>query len=294
VSVKARLQDVIDYIDTHLKDAISIAALAEVAGYSPWHLYHVFMGCTGRPVMEYVRLRRLHSAVDELAQGRKLLDIAVDYGFETQAGFYKAFQRHFGCSPTRYRIHKQRPIKYQISLVRLDVARGGADMKDRVIIRTVRQEDADDLWENVYSANTPNEVKDRVASYVQAHADGKAIPLVAEVDGHVVATTYVTLKEPDHPAGHICTLFDVVVNPAFQRMGIARRLIEECKTRAAEQGKRMMCVSARGGRMAETVYRKLGFIEYGRLPNGIMDTWRTKTPSTSDEVLFYMPLTERA
>ena len=90
---------------------------------------------------------------------------------------------------------------------------------------------------------------------------------------------------------HLCTLFDVVVNPGFQRMGIARRLLDECKTRAAAKGVSLMIVSTRGGTTAETVFRKLGFIEYGRLPNGIIEPWGEKR--AYDEVLFYLPLTER-
>jgi len=51
--------------------------------------------------------------------------------------------------------------------------------------------------------------------------------------------------------------------------------------------------STRGGTTAETVYRKLGFIEYGRLPNGIVEEppfWEKRY--AYDEVLFYLPLNE--
>jgi len=309
VGVSAEIQRVIDYIDAHLLEEISISTLADIAGFSPWHLCHVFRGCIGVPLMEYLRLRRLHSAVDELAHGRRLYDIALDYGFETQAGFYKAFQRHLGCSPTRYRNHIRRPIAPAL----LDVANGGENMQDRVAIRIVQETDAEDLWENIFSQNTLAEVKWRVtSSYLQEYAAGVGVPLVAEVDGHVVGNIYMTFIE--HPLrAHICELWDLVVNPGFQRMGIARRLLEECKTLAvnvgktksvasvrgatteecktiaANTGKSMMLTSARGGTTAETVYRKLGFIEYGRLPNGLIEPWGEQC--AFDEVLFYMPLT---
>jgi AraC-like DNA-binding protein/predicted N-acetyltransferase YhbS len=268
-------------------------ALADIAGYSPWHLYHLFVAYTGRPLMEYVRLRRLRSAVDELAQGRKLYDIALDYGFETQAGFYKAFQRHFGCSPARYRAHKVKGVTREVEAILLDIAKGAEDMKERIAVRIVQEEDVDDLWENIYSRNTPNEVKDRVASSLQAYAAEKAVPLVAEVDGHVIGTMHLVFE--DHPLrAHICKLCDVVVNPGFRRMGIARRLLEECKTRAVEKGKTMIIVSTRGRSTAETVYPKLGFAEYGRLPNGLVERppfWENQC--AYDEVSFYMPLTEQ-
>ena len=162
-------------------------------------------------------------------------------------------------------------------------------MQDRLVIRVVQEADAGDLWENIYSQNTPNEVKDRIASYLQAYAEEKAVPLVAEVEGHVIGVNYMTFDEHALRA-HICTLWDVVVNPAFHRMGIARRLIEECKTRAVEKGKCMICTSCRGGTTAETVYGKLGFTECGRLPNGLIEPWGEH--DAYDEVFLYMQLSE--
>jgi AraC family transcriptional regulator len=52
--------------------------------------------------MEYVGNRRLAYAASELNSGRKILGIAVDYGFETHSGFSKAFRRYFGCPPEIY------------------------------------------------------------------------------------------------------------------------------------------------------------------------------------------------
>lgn len=52
--------------------------------------------------MEYVRRRKLSLAAIELFNGRKIIDIALDYGFETQSGFTKAFRKEFGYSPTQY------------------------------------------------------------------------------------------------------------------------------------------------------------------------------------------------
>jgi len=288
----AELQGVIEYIDANLKEEISIAALADMAGYSPWHFYRVFGESTGKPVMEYIRTQRLRAALDELTQGRKMCDIAVDYGFATQAGFCKAFQRQFGCSPTEYKEHEMRNIKREFPAELVAAAEGtkeGGNMSEKLIIRLFREDDADDLWENIYSRNTPKEVKQRIASYLKAYAEGKAVPLAAEVDGHVIGTTYMKFNE--HPCeAHIGTLFDIVVSPLFWRMGIARGLVEECKARAIECGKTMLCVSARGGTTAETVYGKLGFIEYGRLPGGFIESWGEH--DVYDDVLFYMPLTD--
>ena len=160
-------------------------------------------------------------------------------------------------------------------------------LQDKLTVRLIQGSDAEELRENIYSQNSLEEVRERVASFLQAYADEEAVPLVAEVDGHVVGVIHIAFNA--HPLkAHTCTLSDVVVNPEFQRKGIARRLFEESKRLASMKGKSMMLVSCRGGPPAETVYRRLGFIEYGRLPNGIVEPWGEN--KAFDEVLFYLVL----
>ena len=284
------LQQVIAYIDAHLQDDFTIVALADMAGYSPWHFYRLFMEGTGTTVMTYIRARRLERAVEEMGQGRKLFDIAMDYGFETQAGFYKAFQRHFGCAPSRYRAHKLRAIHPQFDPAMVTLANMGGSIQERVIIRIFQESDVEGLWENIYSRNTPNEVKERIARYLRAYSAGQAVPLVATVDGHIIGTTYMTFDE--HPMqAHICILYDLVVYPLFQRMGIARRLIAECQTRAGEHRKSLLTLSARGGSIRETAYRKLGFREYECLPHGLIERLPFfEHEHTNDWVKLFLPL----
>ena len=59
---------------------------------------------------------------------------------------------------------------------------------NEVIIRLVRQDDAAQLRENIYSANTLAEVEERVTSKIEAYDRRTRVHLVAEVGGAVVAT----------------------------------------------------------------------------------------------------------
>jgi len=68
--------------------------------------------------MEYIRRKKLYSAANEFYTGRKLFDIALDYGYETPAGFYKAFQSVFGCSPQEYKNKLRSDIKMNIENVK--------------------------------------------------------------------------------------------------------------------------------------------------------------------------------
>lgn len=50
--------------------------------------------------MEYVKRRRLIKASEEIAEGGKIIDAAVKYGYETSGGFAKAFRNEYGFSPS--------------------------------------------------------------------------------------------------------------------------------------------------------------------------------------------------
>ncbi len=96
------IEKCIDFIEEHIKEDITIEEIASHSGYSLYHFCRVFSLCTGMSVMEYIRGRRLSLAATELFKGRKIIDIALDYGFETHSGFSKAFRKAFGYSPSKY------------------------------------------------------------------------------------------------------------------------------------------------------------------------------------------------
>ena len=137
MNYRACIQASLDYIEDHLKDDLTAETLARIAGFSPYHYYRVFQAYVGKPVMEYIRCRRLAYAVVELAQGRRILDIALDYGFETHNGFSKAFRKVYGCSPERYRLHGsgQVPVKVDLSLFAQYQLRGAIVMEPQIVTK---------------------------------------------------------------------------------------------------------------------------------------------------------------
>lgn len=92
----------LDYIEQNLKSDITAEELAQMAGYSVWHYYRLFSDIMGSSVANYILKRRLDHAIAEISSGRKAVDVVLEYGFETYAGFYKAFVRMYGCSPKKY------------------------------------------------------------------------------------------------------------------------------------------------------------------------------------------------
>lgn len=79
------------------------------------------------PVMEYVTRRKLQYSIFHLSNGEKVLDIALEYGFETHSGFTKAFKKYFGYSPNYYRIHAPEGFPQRINLVNLKQNRVGGN-----------------------------------------------------------------------------------------------------------------------------------------------------------------------
>lgn len=92
----------LDYIEQNLKTDIAAEELARMAGYSTYHYYRLFSSVMGSSVANFILKRRLDHALAEIADGRKAIDVTLEYGFDTYAGFYKAFCRMYGCSPKKY------------------------------------------------------------------------------------------------------------------------------------------------------------------------------------------------
>ena len=101
------IQKSLDYIEDNLQTEITAAELAEMAGFSLFHYYRLFQSATGLPVMQYIQRRRLLHGVYAMKQGSSKIDAALLYGFDTYAGFYKAFCREFGSTPSDF-LHERR------------------------------------------------------------------------------------------------------------------------------------------------------------------------------------------
>lgn len=96
----ARMQD---YIQQHLAEPIGLRQLADAAGYSPYHSARMFKELTGKSPLRYLRDMRLSEAAFRLRDGNeRVLDVALDYLFESHEGFTRAFTKAFGVAPARY------------------------------------------------------------------------------------------------------------------------------------------------------------------------------------------------
>ncbi|HYE83052.1 MAG TPA: AraC family transcriptional regulator [Clostridia bacterium] len=91
------------YIEEHLTEPITLHMLAKAAGYSPWHSERVFKELTGKTPFEYIRALRLSRAAIKLRVGNvRVIEVALDFVFDSHEGFTRAFSRQFGVTPKYY------------------------------------------------------------------------------------------------------------------------------------------------------------------------------------------------
>ncbi|MDR1328503.1 MAG: helix-turn-helix domain-containing protein, partial [Oscillospiraceae bacterium] len=96
------VKQALEHIERDLKTIVTADELARAAGYSVFHFQRMFSRGVGTSVAAYITRRRLDRALAEISGGRAAVDAVLEYGFDTYAGFYKAFVKVYGCSPKKY------------------------------------------------------------------------------------------------------------------------------------------------------------------------------------------------
>lgn len=108
------IQKVIDYIENHLKEPITLHQLAKASDFSPCYVSRLFKELMGVSAFDYIRHRRMTEAAKILgASESKVIDVAMDFVFDSHEGFTRAFSKTFGLSPKQYMKHKP-PIPYYL------------------------------------------------------------------------------------------------------------------------------------------------------------------------------------
>lgn len=101
----ARINRVMDYVDEHLGEPLTLAELADVAAFSPFHFHRIFAALVGEPPGQYVRRLRLERAAQQLvaAPRKPITAVALDCGFSGSSSFARAFKDSFGMSASAWR-----------------------------------------------------------------------------------------------------------------------------------------------------------------------------------------------
>lgn len=112
-----KIRQLIDYINQHYDQTLSIETLAKRMGYSKTHFMTVFKKQTGTSCTEFIIQVRLSKACEELINtSASILEIATNVGFNNLSNFNRQFKRYYQLTPSQYR-RKEKQAKSGTVLV---------------------------------------------------------------------------------------------------------------------------------------------------------------------------------
>lgn len=161
------VQHVITYIEEHLTFELTFEEIAEQAGFSLFHFQKIFHALTKSTLKEYIRKRRLTEASCELIHtDRRIIEIAIDYQYQSQEAFTRAFKEMFGITPGKYRqnsVHYVMLQKRKLTELKLTHLNGGISVKPKI----VNKEAFNVVGIRYFGSNQNNEIPQTWNSFLQ-------------------------------------------------------------------------------------------------------------------------------
>lgn len=126
------LNRAMEYIEEQLPGEVDATEVARRAACSQFHLQRMFPYLTGTTLAEYVRRRRMSLAAAELAAGRRVIDVALECGYESPTAFTRAFKAVQGASPSQVQRGEAKAVQHPRLAFTVQV-KGDTAMKYRII-----------------------------------------------------------------------------------------------------------------------------------------------------------------
>ena len=94
------IEKTVELIENNLcNQDLNILFLSSRLFISPYYLQRIFYSFIGKTIGTYIRERRLTEAGTDIKKGKKVLDVAIKYGYESQESFTRAFKKFHGVNP---------------------------------------------------------------------------------------------------------------------------------------------------------------------------------------------------
>jgi|GEM_PF-6866677 len=128
-----------------------------------------------------------------------------------------------------------------------------------VVVRPIEMSDVNVIWENVFSRNTPEEIKERIQRDLDGFEDRTHFHVVLEVNGVVVGTLGCGRG---NKYGVYAGLGDFVIHPEYQGKGFARQMLNKVKELIKDTPVKTLPIQCRKGNDdVKNKYISLGFTE---------------------------------
>lgn len=103
VSKITQLKPVLEYVETHFSDPITLDALAKIVGMNPKYFCRFFSSITQQTPMNYVNYYRIEQAANLLNNtNMSVTEVGLECGFNDTGHFVKTFKKHKGITPKQY------------------------------------------------------------------------------------------------------------------------------------------------------------------------------------------------
>lgn len=104
IDTKKALENSINFIESSLNERVCLDDISEYTGVSKYYLHRMFKSLTGETIMDYVQSRKLTASIDQLISTKmRIIDIAMEYGFDHEQSYIRAFRKKFGYTPQKVR-----------------------------------------------------------------------------------------------------------------------------------------------------------------------------------------------
>ena len=103
------LQKIIDYIDRHIYEEITVTDIAKAFYISQSTLERKFKGSLALMPLEYIRRKKLLLAAEMLREGKTVFTAGANVGYHDNSYFIELFKKYYGITPYQYKQKWNRP-----------------------------------------------------------------------------------------------------------------------------------------------------------------------------------------
>ncbi len=134
-----RIYKAVNFIENNLTRKIDLKMIASESSLSEYHFHRLFHLIVGESPGIYIRKRKLYQAALRLSRSNdRIIDVALDTGYQSPEAFSRAFTNLFGFSPKEIKLNENHLIRYAkppLSIQKLNHIHEGVSMEPEIVTK---------------------------------------------------------------------------------------------------------------------------------------------------------------